>query len=104
MVLDMTNGLTRTLVAGAGFFGDQYANNVIGRITDIWKTEYAAGTPGGITHDDETVIKITFYIGCIVGMLTFGFVGDLLGRKWAFVTTVLLVGELFTKMNDVTST
>ena len=34
MVLDMTNGLTRTLVAGAGFFGDQYANNVIGR--EFW--------------------------------------------------------------------
>merc|ERR1719486_1291697 len=31
-----------------------------------------------------------FYFGCIVGMLSFGFVADLVGRKWAFCVTVAL--------------
>jgi MFS family permease len=81
--IDMSNGVVRTLVSGAGFFGDQYANNMIGRMSDIWKTEY-----DDFTHDDNTMVKMVFYVGAIIGMLTFGFVADLIGRKWAFVTTV----------------
>lgn len=81
----MTNGVVRTLVSGAGFFGDQYSNNMIGRVTDIWKTEY-----GDFTDEDNIMVKMMFYVGCIVGMLTFGFVADLVGRKWAFCVTVLL--------------
>lgn len=82
----MTNGVVRTLISGAGFFGDQYSNNMIGRVSDIWKTQYK-----DMNHEDEVLLKMMFYVGAIIGMLTFGTVADLVGRKWAFVTTVALV-------------
>lgn len=83
MGIDFTNGVVRTMISGGGFFGDQYANNVMGRVTDIWKTEFM-----DMSHEDEVLIKMIFYVGAIIGMLSFGTIADLVGRKWAFCATV----------------
>lgn len=84
--MPFTDGLSRTLISGAGFFGDQYDNQVISIVESVWEDQY-----GKIPKEDATQVKWVFYLGCIIGMLGFGSVCDIVGRKWAYCITVFIV-------------
>jgi PHS family inorganic phosphate transporter-like MFS transporter len=66
------------LVAGIGFFCDAYDLFVINLVVPM--IEYAYFN-GGSPVTDETFLKGAAVIGTFIGQLTFGFLGDKLGRK-----------------------
>ena len=43
------------------------------------------------TADNKAAVNNAALIGSILGQLSFGFLGDVLGRKWCFVTTAMLI-------------
>lgn len=69
---------------GTALFSDGYANNVIGSVTTLIKMQYGKAA---ITQQKATVISSLAFAGTVVGMLTFGYLSDKVGRKFGMVRT-----------------
>ncbi|KAG1747157.1 major facilitator superfamily domain-containing protein [Suillus paluster] len=64
---------------GTALFSDGYANNVIGAVNTLLKRIYTTG----ITTNYSTTLSSVAFAGTVVGMLTFGYLSDKVGRKFA---------------------
>jgi len=74
--------------AGTALFSDGYANGVIGIVNTILKKLY----PDAIKHHNysKTLTSVAF-AGTIVGMLTFGWISDKIGRKFGMMAATGIV-------------
>ena len=80
------------LKLGAGFFADAYDLFVIDIVLSVFNeidTEDPTGL--GYTSSMKSLIASATAFGAIVGMILFGFVGDLVGRRLAVLITGSLV-------------
>lgn len=77
--------LIYTSSCGTALFSDGYVNNVIGQVTTLITTRYGAGA---ISKNQATLLRSLAFAGTVVGMLTFGYVSDRVGRKAGMVRAV----------------
>jgi len=85
-------GLSRVsliFACGTALFSDGYSNNVIGMVNTIFTTIYGADALKANNYS-STLTSITF-AGTLVGMLTFGWISDKLGRKVGMMTATGIV-------------
>ncbi|KAI0787864.1 metabolite transporter, partial [Fomes fomentarius] len=73
---------------GTALFSDGYANGVIGSVNTLLKRIY--GTEQ-VTANYSTTLSSLAFAGTVVGMLTFGYLSDKLGRKFGMMTATVIV-------------
>jgi len=74
--------------AGTALFSDGYANGVIGDVNIILKRLY----PDAVAMNDySTVVNSLIFAGTIVGMLSFGYLSDKVGRKFGMMLAAGIV-------------
>ncbi|KDQ57339.1 hypothetical protein JAAARDRAFT_292602 [Jaapia argillacea MUCL 33604] len=74
---------------GTALFSDGYANNVIGSVNTLLKRVY--GSDAITAHNYSTTLSSLAFAGTIVGMLTFGYLSDKVGRKFGMMTATGIV-------------
>ncbi|THH29999.1 hypothetical protein EUX98_g4190 [Antrodiella citrinella] len=74
---------------GTALFSDGFANGVIGNILTLLKRVY--GTERVEANNYATVLSSVTFAGTIVGMLTFGYLSDKLGRKFGMMLATGIV-------------
>ncbi|KIK62441.1 hypothetical protein GYMLUDRAFT_41882 [Collybiopsis luxurians FD-317 M1] len=81
-------GVSLIFACGTALFSDGYANGVISEVntllTRIYGDEVAA-------HNYSTIISSVAFAGTVVGMLTFGYLSDKMGRKFGMMTATGIV-------------
>eukprot|EP01065_Artemidia_motanka_P014929 TRINITY_DN187_c1_g1_i4.p1 TRINITY_DN187_c1_g1~~TRINITY_DN187_c1_g1_i4.p1 ORF type:complete len:493 (+),score=169.86 TRINITY_DN187_c1_g1_i4:71-1549(+) len=78
----------RFVVTGGGFMVDQYNLFIIGTVMTCMKqTEYI----GKYTSVQNKLVKAMILLGAVAGQLTFGTVADKIGRRPAFLLTLVFV-------------
>ncbi|KAI5120117.1 hypothetical protein M0805_002201 [Coniferiporia weirii] len=85
---------------GTALFSDGYANNIIGAVNTILKRIY--GSAEVTAHNYTTVLSSVVFAGTIVGMLTFGYISDRMGRKFGMMTATGIV-FLFSALSAASS-
>ncbi|OQS07716.1 inorganic phosphate transporter [Thraustotheca clavata] len=85
--------VNKFLLRGLGFFNDAYDLSVINIINVILQDQY---TKGVYTAQMKSNVSSAALIGAVLGQLTFGFLGDMYGRKSCMVATcvILIVGGI----------
>ncbi|KAF8583045.1 MFS Git1p-related glycerophosphoinositol and glycerophosphocholine permease [Ramaria rubella] len=73
---------------GTALFSDGYANNVIGSVVTLLKTQYGKNV---ITTHQSTILSSLTFAGTIVGMLAFGYMSDKIGRKFGMMLATGIV-------------
>ncbi|KAI0346084.1 MFS Git1p-related glycerophosphoinositol and glycerophosphocholine permease [Trametopsis cervina] len=68
---------------GTALFADGYANGVISAVNTILTRLY--GSAALKAHNSSTTLTSVTFAGTIVGMLTFGYLSDKLGRKFGMM-------------------
>lgn len=81
---------------GTALFSDGYANGVIGSVNTLLQRIYGKAAVTG--HNYSTSLNSSVFAGTIVGMLTFGWISDKLGRKFGMMTANVIV-LLFTALS-----
>jgi MFS family permease len=82
------------MIPGGGMFLEAYYIFSIGNIGPLLQKEYPSCWKKYKTCS-KTLTQIPSYIqicGIILGMITIGYLGDRIGRKWGSVTTVSIMG------------
>ncbi|OCB89420.1 MFS Git1p-related glycerophosphoinositol and glycerophosphocholine permease [Sanghuangporus baumii] len=74
---------------GTALFSDGYANNIIGSVNTLLDRIY--GTDAVSAHNYSKTISSLAFAGTVVGMLTFGYLSDKLGRKFGMMTATVIV-------------
>lgn len=77
----------QVVIVGAGFLADAYDLFVVDMVLSILHRL----NPGGLTPGDKSLVASATLIGAIVGQVTFGLLGDWVGRKWTFLATCVLI-------------
>ncbi|KAI0710110.1 metabolite transporter [Earliella scabrosa] len=73
---------------GTALFSDGYANGVIGAVNTLLKRIYG----DELTKNNySTTVSSLAFAGTVVGMLTFGYLSDKLGRKFGMMSATLIV-------------
>jgi PHS family inorganic phosphate transporter-like MFS transporter len=75
------------VIAGTGFLADAYDLFVIDLVLAILHRLH----PDGINAAEKSLVASATLVGAVVGQLSFGFLGDWLGRKWTFLVTCILI-------------
>jgi PHS family inorganic phosphate transporter-like MFS transporter len=77
------------VIAGTGFLADAYDLFVIDLVLAILHRLH----PGehGINAAEKSLVASATLVGAVIGQLTFGLLGDWLGRKWTFLVTCILI-------------
>jgi len=77
------------VIAGTGFLADAYDLFVIDLVLAILHRLH----PGehGINAAERSIVASATLVGAVIGQLTFGLLGDWLGRKWTFLVTCVLI-------------
>jgi MFS family permease len=74
---------------GTALFSDGYANGVIGQVTTLLGKVYGADA---LAHNNFGVtLRSVAFAGTIVGMLSFGYLSDKIGRKFGMMSATLIV-------------
>jgi len=69
---------------GTALFSDGYSNGAIGSVNTLLTRIY--GKEALSQHNHSTVINSVGFAGFVVGMLTFGYLSDKIGRKFGMMT------------------
>jgi len=77
----------QVVLIGAGFLADAYDLFVIDMVMSIMHRLH----PGGMSAWDKSLIASATLVGAIFGQLSFGVLGDFLGRKWTFLVSCALI-------------
>ncbi|BEI82666.1 hypothetical protein CcaverHIS002_0305340 [Cutaneotrichosporon cavernicola] len=73
--------------AGSAMFSDGYSNASMGPVKTILKKKYGAA----VTAEDTSLLSAMTFMGMIIGMFTFGYVSDKIGRKVGmYICTALI--------------
>merc|ERR1740117_595990 len=73
----------QVILIGAGFLADAYDLFVIDMVMSIMSRIH----PDGMTAWDKSLVASATLVGAIVGQLSFGVLGDWIGRKWTFLVS-----------------
>jgi MFS family permease len=96
-------GLSRVsliFACGTALFSDGYSNNVIGMVNTILTTIYGADALAANNY--SSTLSSVGFAGMLVGMLTFGWLSDKLGRKFGMMTASGIVA-LFAGLSAASS-
>ncbi|KIW95627.1 phosphate:H+ symporter [Cladophialophora bantiana CBS 173.52] len=99
---NLTKGdLKMFAITGVGFFLDSYDLFIINLVTPVWLYEYWGGLDGRKPHYPPLLrglVNAGSNIGNIIGQLTFGFLGDVFGRKFVYgkELIVVIIGTILT--------
>lgn len=74
---------------GTALFSDGYANGVIGSVNTLLSRIYGADELAH--HNYSRILSSVAFAGTIVGMLTFGYLSDKIGRKFGMMTATGIV-------------
>merc|ERR1719446_1977354 len=77
----------QVILIGAGFLADAYDLFVIDMVMSILHRLH----PAGMDSWDKSLVASATLVGAIVGQLSFGFLGDWIGRKWTFLVSCVLI-------------
>merc|ERR1719446_199694 len=77
----------QVILIGAGFLADAYDLFVIDMVMSIMHRLH----PEGMDSWDKSLVASATLTGAIVGQLSFGLLGDWLGRKWTFLVSCVLI-------------
>lgn len=91
------------LCAGFALISDGYANNLMTMANLVFSREY----PKEYTSTMKTRVSNSLLIGEILGQVVIGLTCDYMGRKWAIVTTTMMIvigGIMATAAHGVTPT
>ncbi|PVG01124.1 phosphate transporter [Serendipita vermifera] len=76
-------------LAGVGFFLDAYDLFIINQVAPMLAVVYYPKT--GLPNQMQDLIKAGANIGCVVGQLLFGFLGDAFGRSFVYGKELILI-------------
>lgn len=87
------SGRKRLISSCVGFLADAYDLFTIDLVLLILGLEYGKDATKA---ESQSLMVSTMLVGIIIGQLSFGYVADLMGRKWTFVATagLAVVGAL----------
>ncbi|KAG7095028.1 hypothetical protein E1B28_005819 [Marasmius oreades] len=74
---------------GTALFSDGYANGVLGTVNTLLNRIYGADAIN--KHNYITIVNSLVFAGAVVGMLTFGWISDKVGRKFGMMTATGIV-------------
>jgi len=74
---------------GTALFSDGYANGIIGTVTTLLGNKY--GSDNVAAHNNATILRSLAFAGTIVGMLSFGYISDKIGRKFGMMSATVIV-------------
>ncbi|KAJ7056676.1 MFS Git1p-related glycerophosphoinositol and glycerophosphocholine permease [Mycena amicta] len=92
-------GVSLIFACGTALFSDGYANGVIGSVNTLLKRVYG---PAAFPSNYSTTLNSSVFVGTILGMLTFGWISDKLGRKFGMMTAAGIV-SFFTLLSAASS-
>ncbi|KAJ7760749.1 MFS Git1p-related glycerophosphoinositol and glycerophosphocholine permease [Mycena maculata] len=81
------SGVSLIFACGTALFSDGYGNGVIGSVNTLLKRIY----PGQISTNYSTTLNSVVFAGTIVGMLSFGYISDKVGRKFGMMSATCIV-------------
>ncbi|KAK2463443.1 hypothetical protein APHAL10511_004529 [Amanita phalloides] len=82
-------GVSLIFACGTALFSDGYSNSVIGNVNTI--LTYIYGPDVLKRHDYSILLNSMGFVGMIVGMLTFGYLSDKIGRKFGMMTAISII-------------
>ncbi|KAF8737595.1 hypothetical protein AX14_012594 [Amanita brunnescens Koide BX004] len=82
-------GVSLIFACGTALFSDGYANGVIGTVNTILGRIY--GTSVLSKNNYSILLNSMGFVGMIVGMLTFGYLSDKIGRKFGMMTAISII-------------
>ncbi|KAF9048617.1 glycerophosphodiester transporter [Panaeolus papilionaceus] len=85
---------------GTALFSDGYANGVIGNVNTVLRRVYGADALAA--HNYGTTLSSLGFAGTVVGMLSFGYLSDKLGRKFGMMSASGIV-VLFSGLSAASS-
>jgi len=77
----------QVLMVGMGFLADAYDLFVIDMVMSILHRLH----PGGMGANDKSMVASATLVGAIIGQVSFGLLGDWIGRRWTFMATCVLI-------------
>jgi len=99
-VQERLKSVSLIFACGTALFSDGYANGIIGSVNTLLKRVY--GKEALAAHNYSTVLSSVGFAGTIVGMLTFGYLSDKVGRKFGMMTATGIVA-LFSGLSAASS-
>ncbi|KAL4252261.1 major facilitator superfamily protein [Abortiporus biennis] len=84
------SGVALIFACGTALFSDGYANGVIGQVVTLLKRIY--GTETILAHNYSATLASLSQAGMIIGMLSFGYLSDKMGRKSGMMIATGIVG------------
>ncbi|KAJ6570117.1 MFS Git1p-related glycerophosphoinositol and glycerophosphocholine permease [Mycena vulgaris] len=81
-------GVSLIFACGTALFSDGYANGIIGSVNTLLKRIY--GTEA-FPEKYSTTLNSVVFVGTILGMLTFGYISDKVGRKFGMMSATAIV-------------
>ncbi|KAJ6468381.1 metabolite transporter [Mycena sanguinolenta] len=81
-------GVSLIFACGTALFSDGYGNGIIGSVNTLLKRIYG---PEAFPAKYSTTLNSVVFVGTILGMLTFGWISDKVGRKFGMMTSAGIV-------------
>ncbi|KAJ7165511.1 major facilitator superfamily domain-containing protein [Mycena crocata] len=81
-------GVSLIFACGTALFSDGYANGIIGPVNTLLRHIYG---PDVISQSYSTTLNSVVFAGTVLGMLTFGWISDKVGRKFGMMSAAGIV-------------